>query len=222
MRLCGEAKLYEVDPRLRPWGDQGEMVTTPRALGIYWAPGRELWERLAMTRMTPIAGDLDLAEEVIGQIQGLAVNPALPADGAEQVWGMRRRLEESVAGQDHIKRGAGGYVDVEFIAQWLRLGNRMAGLPTGSSTKAMLAHAASEGLLGEEAAADLQHGLAVLRRAERRMRLYAGTAISNLPQDAVERQRFARCAGYEGIDDLDIDLHLAREVNRRRFGEVFG
>ena len=40
---CKEHQLYEVDPRLRPWGDQGSLVITLTTLEKYWSDHNELW-----------------------------------------------------------------------------------------------------------------------------------------------------------------------------------
>ena len=64
-------------------------------------------ERLAMTRVAPLAGNQQLANEACHIIRDHAWRRPLPRDAVEQVLSMRQRLEEHVSGRDHLKRGLG-------------------------------------------------------------------------------------------------------------------
>lgn len=215
-----EHRLYEVDPRLRPWGDQGQLVVTTGTLADYWSKPRELWERMAMTRLAVLAGDAELGAEAIAIIRASAIAADLPADAAQQVRDMRGRLEQTAAGKDHLKRGMGGYVDVEFLVQYRQLGLPVDALPIGIDTATQLGLLVERGLIPAEAADECRQSLALLRRIEARMRLFAGRAISSLPTDQRNRQRFARCAGYADRDEMDLDLHVAREAARHWFDRL--
>ncbi|MBN8225862.1 MAG: DNA polymerase III subunit gamma/tau, partial [Xanthomonadales bacterium] len=121
-RTMQEAGLGEVDARLRPWGEQGSLVTTLPSLAEYWKQPREMWERMAHVRAAFLAGDPNLCDEALAILRASALTAARPDDWVAQVASMRGRLEQSVAGEDNLKRGPGGYVDAEFIAQALVLG----------------------------------------------------------------------------------------------------
>jgi len=73
-----------------------------------------------LTKARFVAGDPDLGREAWAAIQEvLYASP--PADGLrERLLAMRRKLEEKARGDD-VKRGFGGIVDVEFLAEYLRL-----------------------------------------------------------------------------------------------------
>ena len=221
-RTMQEAGLGEVDARLRPWGEQGPLVATLPALETYWSQPREMWERMAHVRATRLAGDPSLADEAIALLRRQALSAPLPADALAQVASMRRRLEQSVAGEDHLKRGAGGYVDAEFIAQALMLGRPANDLPDPPSTAACLRLLASRGALPAQAALDLCDGLAALRRIENRLRLADGRSVSSLPSDPVERLRLARRCGFADTLALDAVVAEARGKLRGWFGRVVG
>ena len=186
----------------------------------YWGAPRELWERMAMLRASHLAGDPRLGEEALTLIRGAALGQPLPHDAAWQVRDMRRRLEESVAGRDHLKRGWGGYVDHEFIAQHRCLGLPPAALPPGTPIAGMFARLAELGRLPAEAANELTRSLRLLRFAEARMRLSAGKAISSLPTDAPSRTRIAKLCAYPDLASFDLALHLAREGARAWFDRL--
>jgi glutamate-ammonia-ligase adenylyltransferase len=218
MRTMQEARLQELDARLRPWGEQGELVVDTASFDAYWTSPRELWERLAMVRARPLAGDLRLAQEAVDRLRCHAVAAPLPADAVAQVRAMRLRLEQSVDGQDHPKRGWGGYVDAEFVAQFLCLGRDPGQVLAGSTgTIPTLQRLAAAGLLPAEAAADLAEGVRFLRLVEGRQRLATGTSGSAIPTDPDAREELARRCCLPDRRALDERLHLTRERNRRWF-----
>jgi glutamate-ammonia-ligase adenylyltransferase len=220
MRTLGEGRVYEIDPRLRPWGSSGALVANLQALEVYWRQPRDLWERMAMLRISLLAGDPRLGEQALALIRGAAFSQPLPGDAADQVRDMRRRLEESVAGRDHLKRGWGGYVDHEFIAEYCCLGLPPAALPSGLAIEDMLIALGRLGRLPDDAPASLIPGLRVLRFAEARMRLSAGKAVSSLPTARAPRMHMARRCNYADLESFDLALHLARENARAWFNRL--
>ncbi len=217
MRILDDGKLYEIDPRLRPWGDQGSLVTAVGTLRQYWSEPRDLWERMAMVRMAPIAGDPILAAEAVRIARGGALAQDMPADAIFQVRDMRRRLEESVVGRDHVKRGWGGYVDHEFIAQYFSFGLPSADIPIGVSISELLDYLGTIGRIPAAAAEELRHGLIWLRFVEARSRLSAGKAVSSIPTDPEGRLALARRCQKDGIASFDLDMHHARARARHWF-----
>lgn len=222
MRTLDDGRLYEIDPRLRPWGDQGPLVTSPESLAEYWQGERELWERLAMVRISPIAGNRILGEGCVAQIRRDALGRPLPADARQQVVDMRRRLEESVAGRDHVKRGWGGYVDHEFIAQFFCMGKDPDDLPVGSAITDLLGWLAAHGRIPAEAGEELREGLIWLRFVEARQRLSAGKASSSIPVEAEGRLALARRCHKEDLASFDLHMHHVRQTARRWFNALIG
>lgn len=209
--------LLDIDARLRPWGEQGQMVITLTGLRDYWAQPRDLWERMAMLRVTPIAGDLELGQEAAALIRAAALGAPPDAAAAAEIRAMRQRLEDSVAGKDHVKRGPGGYVDIEFLVQFLSLGRSPESIPAGAPIRHGLARLASMGLISVRALRECGEALDILRQVEARMRLETGHAISHLPNEEGQRRRFARIAGYDSLEAMDRALFFAREHARQWF-----
>jgi [glutamine synthetase] adenylyltransferase / [glutamine synthetase]-adenylyl-L-tyrosine phosphorylase len=220
MRVLGEGRLYSIDPRLRPWGDQSELVANTAAIRNYWNDPRDLWERMAMLRIARIAGDPSLASECIPLIRDAAMTAPLPNNAAEEVRDMRRRLEDSVAGRDHVKRGWGGYVDHEFIAHYLSFGVDPALLPYGTPITETLRLLGRIGRIPAQAVEELVSGLQLLRFIEARMRLTAGKAISSIPQGNEQRLELARRCTFTSLSEFDMALHLARERARYWFDQL--
>ena len=96
-------------------------------------------------------------------------------------------MKETCHGRDHVKRGVGGYVDAEFVAQFLCLGKDPTTIPAGASIADLLRQHLVAGRLNAQQLEAAEQGLATLRQIEARMRLYEGQAISSLPTDAAKR-----------------------------------
>ena len=214
-----EGRLYQIDTRLRPSGNQGALVIGAEAFTRYHtgeapgAPAREgavrsqLWERQALLRARPVAGD----PCIFAEIQERVLLPVVyghredPAALAAEIRRMRERMETEVGREaargKNPKTGHGGLVDVEFAAQFLQLahGHDHPSVRTGSTPVALrrLRHA---GLLREPDFEALAEGYDFLRRVELRLRIVHDFAIDHLPEEGPALRQLARRLGYAGPD----------------------
>ncbi|QTA77897.1 Bifunctional glutamine synthetase adenylyltransferase/adenylyl-removing enzyme [Desulfonema limicola] len=118
-------KLYDPDMRLRPSGSSGILVSHVEAFRDYQLNQAWTWEKQALVRARPIAGDQGLQirfQEIRRQIL------AQPRDKDElrkQILDMRNKMKQSLfmpePGIFDLKQGRGGIVDIEFLVQYLVL-----------------------------------------------------------------------------------------------------
>lgn len=205
-------RLYEVDTRLRPSGSQGLLVTSVTAWERYHRGEARLWERQALTKLRPVAGDRELCARVFAAATRY-VYGAPPGDVsaiARAIAAMRDRIERELSEADggqiggyDIKIGPGGLIDIEFAAQFLKLahGHAHPALRT-TGTAATLAAAARVGVLDRELAALLADGYWFLRRVEHRMRIVVDRPVHRLPPPGPELSKLARRLGFGEGDDL--------------------
>lgn len=195
-----EGKLYEVDMRLRPSGNQGPVATSWTAFQNYQSDEAWMWEHLALTRARVVAGDGALADKVESFRRTLLGKPRDRDEVLRAVAAMRARLAEAKtpAGVLDIKPGAGGLQDIELIAQagCLVAGHPSADLETG------LRMAGMSGLLTE---ADAQ-ALSCAHRLFRAV-LQISRLISHKPLDMQElgegaRDALLRETGFETLAQL--------------------
>ena len=87
-------RLFRVDMRLRPEGDRGELSLSLReTIDYYYSVGRP-WERQAMIKARPIAGDLGLGNRFIEELRPW-IYPQDPAwEDLDGTRSMRKRIEE--------------------------------------------------------------------------------------------------------------------------------
>src|SRR5512147_2101764 len=87
-------RLYEVDTRLRPSGSQGLLVSSLAAWRRYHEHDARLWERQALIKLRPVAGDATLGAEVARlaaeTVYGTPHDAKLVAD---EITSMRDRIE---------------------------------------------------------------------------------------------------------------------------------
>lgn len=119
--------LYDIDTRLRPSGTSGMLVSTLEAYADYQQKEAWTWEHQALVRARMIYGDPKL-ESGFTQVRHRILTTPRDIDTLrEQVSGMREKMRQHKAtGQKDtfsIKQDAGGITDIEFLAQYLVLGN---------------------------------------------------------------------------------------------------
>ena len=153
-----EGKLYDVDMRLRPSGQQGPVATQLSSFVHYQTSEAWTWEHLALTRARVISGPPELRAKVEQAIRAVLVKPRPRPAIAADVRNMRARIEKEKGTRDpwELKQVRGGLVDLEFIAQHLQLVHAVAHPRILSqNTVAALVNLADAGLLSAAAAETL-------------------------------------------------------------------
>ena len=199
-----EGALYRIDTRLRPSGSAGPLVISFAALAAYHAREARLWERQALLRARPVAGDEALFARAAAQVlEPSLFRPMDRAAAAQELLAMRERMEREIAaesgGRYNSKLGRGGLVDVEFAVQFLQLtyGAAHPRICTASTPQALEA-LLQEGLLAAQDHAPLARGYRFLRRLESRLRIVRDRSVDRLPESGPELLRLARRMGYSG------------------------
>ncbi|WP_238366156.1 glutamine-synthetase adenylyltransferase [Mesobacterium pallidum] len=124
-----EGRLYEVDMRLRPSGNQGPVATSWTAFKTYQQEEAWTWEHLALTRARVVAGSEALARDVERFRCALLSMGGAQEKVLHDVAEMRARIAAAKApdGPWDTKIGPGHLQDIELIAQ---AGTLIAGAPS--------------------------------------------------------------------------------------------
>ena len=191
----GDGYVFRTDLRLRP--DPGSTplaVSTIAAFTYYEASGQN-WERAAMIKAAPVAGDRDAGEAFLRELAPFVWRKYLDFAALADIHSIKRQIHDhrgheqiAVAGHN-IKLGRGGIREIEFFVQTQQLiaGGRDPDL-RGRGTLDMLDALARKGWIGREAATDLAAAYRRLRGVEHRRRACAGsTPASRRP--ARDRRR---------------------------------
>ena len=122
--LTAEGRLFEVDMRLRPSGNQGPVAVKFDTFVSYHREKAWTWERMALTRARVIAGPAAFRTRIEEAISASFVTGcADPVTVLADARAMREKLAAQFPGRDSwdIKFAPGGLVDIEFIAQAFQL-----------------------------------------------------------------------------------------------------
>jgi glutamate-ammonia-ligase adenylyltransferase len=208
-------RLYEVDTRLRPSGSKGLLVSSLAAWTRYHQESARLWERQALTRLRPVAGDAALGARAAAVAEAFVyAAPIDPAQAAAEMSAMRDKIERELAGGSDLKAGKGGLIDIEFASQFIQLvlGPREPAMRTPSTLEALRAAVRLVPALAAPCAL-LADAYLYLRRIEHRIRIVHDASEQRLPADPVELDKLARRLGLTDGDAL-------QGTYRRWTGEV--
>ncbi|MEJ5225527.1 MAG: hypothetical protein WHV44_13810, partial [Anaerolineales bacterium] len=198
--MTAEGFLYRVDTRLRPWGRDGALVTTREGYLAYLARHARLWEKQALLKVRPIAGDLPLGETFRKQIEPLIFGEN-PETLRASVHAMKQRTEEILRakgrGWGEVKLGEGSIRDVEFVVQYLQLahGGDNPKLRKRATLNA-LPRLVRAGLLSPQEGQTLADGYVFLRTVEHFLQLMHYRQTYTLPADPAAISHMARRLGF--------------------------
>ena len=119
----GRGVLYEIDTRLRPDGEKGELVKTLEGYRKYYMQHAQSWEAQALVRARPVAGDKALGREFLGMARSVIAERGGEL-ALEDIVSMRKRIMDEFVHEDkglNVKLGPGGLEDIEFHVQWMQL-----------------------------------------------------------------------------------------------------
>jgi glutamate-ammonia-ligase adenylyltransferase len=202
-----EGVALRVDPNLRPEGRSGPLSRSLPSMAEYYDRHAATWERQALLKARPVAGDLALGIRFLQVIEPLVYPSVLPTSAIEDIRSSKARIEDHVRslGKEsvEVKRGRGGIRDVEFAVQLLQLvhGRRHPRL-RDPNTLRVLALLAEEGFVRPADAAVLADSYRFLRRLEHRLQMVRDTQTHELPEDRRAFGPLARSMGLPSASHL--------------------
>ena len=229
VKLLGEAtslgSAYRVDLRLRPQGGQGPVVNDRESLLRYYDVYGRTWERQAMVKARPVAGDLELGHALLRQLEPWIYRRYLSRADITGIKALKRRIEQRTLrdGDDtrNVKTGHGGIRDIEFVIQFLQLlnGGDMPQLRTGNTLEA-IGRLAENGILTLQEKNILEKNYSFLRTIEHRLQIMFDLQTHTLPDDDSELRKLAIRMGYadapqaNALDAFQNDFAERTAINR--------
>ena len=224
----GDGYVFRVDLRLRPDPASTQVaISTRSALHYYEREGRT-WERAAMIKARPCAGDARAGEALVSDIAPFVWRKHLDFAALADVHDMKRQMqtfrgqsEISVEGHN-VKIGRGGIREIEFFAQTQQLiaGGRHPELRVRPTLEALNVLASSHWIT-IEARDQLTAAYAFLRRVEHRLQMVADEQTHTLPDDVEAVERFAAFFGYANRAAFAKDLLGHLNVVQAHYGKLF-
>lgn len=203
-----DGMVFRVDTRLRPEGKRGRLARSVQGTLDYYHSFGSTWERQALLKARPCAGDIALGAAMLEKLQGWVFRKYLTVEEINQIQDVKRSIERRTDERAEtfldVKTGFGGIRDIEFVTQFLQLmnGGRIPELRQRSTLGALHALAA-HGVLKHSEALELADAYRFLRSVEHRLQLWEGVQTHTLPQDAPSLSRVGRQLGFSGPRRLD-------------------
>jgi [glutamine synthetase] adenylyltransferase / [glutamine synthetase]-adenylyl-L-tyrosine phosphorylase len=201
--------VFRTDLRLRPDPGSTPPVVALEAALIYYESAGQNWERAALIKARPVAGDRRAGAEFLAELTPFLWRRNLDFAAIQDIHSIKRQIDAhrgggvvKVAGHD-VKLGRGGIREIEFFAQTQQLiwGGRMPSLRESGTCDA-LAALARAGRITDEASAELTQCYGFLRRVEHRLQMVNDTQTHTLPDNAAGLDHIARFLGFGGRDDF--------------------
>jgi [glutamine synthetase] adenylyltransferase / [glutamine synthetase]-adenylyl-L-tyrosine phosphorylase len=224
----GDGYVFRTDLRLRPDPRSTPLVLSTAAALTYYESVGQNWERAALIKARPVAGDRAAGERFLAELQPFIWRKNLDFAAIADIHSIKRQIQAhkgggriAVEGHD-IKTGRGGIREVEFFAQTQQLiwGGRMRALRVAPTCTA-LRRLAATGRIDPATAETLIEDYRFLRRVEHRLQMVDDAQIHRLPADHDGVARVATFLGYPDADQFAAELcnHLASV--ERHYAELF-
>ena len=215
--------VFRVDLDLRPEGRSGPIVNAIRGLELYYEAQGAAWERFALLKARPIAGDLDAGEEALRRLSPFVFRKYFDLKAIDDMRRLKARAEKEAAKSPGIdlKLGKGGIREIEFFVQALQLlhGGRDANLRVRGTLKA-LQRLLYAGLISSRDRDELSEAYVALRKLEHRVQMVAERQTHSIPEDPKEQERLARRAGFADAEAMFGDLQQHRARVEARFKDL--
>ncbi len=172
----GEGKPYEVDLDLRPFGKTGPISMPLRSAELYYESYGRVWERFALLRARPVAGDMELGNRFIKEVVNPFVYSSADYKLVEEIKMMKKRIEAEAKKRFlkgyNVKTGEGGIREVEFTVQSLiiLLGNKSRFIRERNTFRGIW-KLNQKGVFSDEEALFLERAYTFLRELEHRVQL---------------------------------------------------
>ena len=224
-KLTVDGFVYRVDMRLRPFGDSGALVTNFDAMESYYeAHGRE-WERYAMLKAAPVAGDFEAGRELLERLSGFIYRRYLDYGVLEHLREMKSLIARQAlkkGSEGNVKLGPGGIREIEFSTQVFQLisGGQDKRLQEQSLFKS-LNYIAEKGMLEQNVVDELLASYVYLRRVENRLQMAADQQTHVLPETDDAQLRLARSMGHSDWATFSEELAAYRQQALTHFNAIF-
>ncbi|MCP4116245.1 MAG: bifunctional [glutamate--ammonia ligase]-adenylyl-L-tyrosine phosphorylase/[glutamate--ammonia-ligase] adenylyltransferase [Desulfobacteraceae bacterium] len=209
-----DTTLFRVDTRLRPFGASGPLVTSFATMEDYYqTQGRE-WERYALIKARPIAGDIPAGNRLLNTLNPFIYRRYFDYGSFESFRDMKKRISLQVKDRklkNNIKLGAGGIREIEFFGQLFQL-IRGGVEPEFQERRILkileLLH--RRACIDDLTKKELTEAYIFLRRVEHRLQEYCDLQTHDLPEHTCDRTRLALSMGFDSW------LLFARRLDHHR------
>ncbi len=217
-------RIFRVDTRLRPYGSSGPLVMSTAAMEQYYqTQGRE-WERYAMIKARPVAGDLKAGYRLLEALNPFVYRRYLDYGAFDSFRDMKKRISLQVRDKrlkNNIKLGAGGIREVEFFGQIFQL--IRGGVEPEFQERGILKVLdilQERSCITSETRDGLVQAYVFLRTLENRLQEFADLQTHDLPEKSDDRLRLSLSMGFDGWPFLVEQLQKHMKTVHGHFNQL--
>lgn len=224
----GDGYVFRTDLRLRPDPGATQIALSTEAALTYYESFGQNWERAAMIKARPVAGDIEAGKALLDELAPFIWRKYLDFAAIADIHAMKRQIhahrgfgEIGVAGHN-IKLGRGGIREIEFFAQTQQLiaGGRQPDLRM-PGTLGALERLSQRGWIKPAVCEDLSRSYTYLRGIEHRLQMVADEQTHALPEAPDALESFARFAGYPSAAEFSAALVEHLKTVQRHYAALF-
>src|SRR5262249_664453 len=123
--FTSEGYVYRVDLRLRPEGKAGNLAYSLDRFRRYYQSRGETWERLALLKARPVAGNRALGQAFLAMARPFVYDRPFDLKALEEVRRIKRKIDQQMSIRQqrgrNVKLGTGGIREIELIVQALQV-----------------------------------------------------------------------------------------------------
>ncbi len=223
--VTADGFVFRTDTRLRPFGASGPLVMTLDGMENYYQTQAREWERYAMIKVRPVAGDVETGKKFMAMIKPFVYRRYLDYGAFEELRSLKFQIIQELRRKDrmdNIKLGLGGIREIEFIGQAFQLirGGNEKQLQERRILKVLDILGKSD-FLSSSDAKQLQHSYVFLRRLENRIQQYQDRQTHDLPGDELACLSLTVAMGYSDWNSFARELDAVRLQVHKVFEQVF-
>ncbi len=220
--------VFRVDLRLRPDPGSTQAAISLSAAKIYYENLGQNWERAAMIKCRPIAGDTESCKDFMDFINSFTWQRSLDFGNIEDIHALKRqidnkqgRLPKNLYGYN-VKLGRGGIREIEFFVQTQQLiwGGRRP-LLRNRSTCESLQTLVDSGEVRQETCDELTNCYRFLRKIEHRLQMVNNNQVHNLPYSENRITKLAAFIGYSDAESFISELSTIIATVQEHYARLF-
>ncbi len=214
-----EGYVFRTDLRLRPDPGSTPLAVSCSAAETYYQSAGKNWERSAMIKARPAAGDLAVGTAFLEHIRPFIWRRNLDYAAIEDIHAIKAQVHDfhshgEIATRGHdIKIGRGGIREIEFFAQIQQLigGGRDPSLRSPRTLEALKA-ISDAGKINLQTCLELSESYVFLRNLENRLQMIDDKQTHQVPEDERELERVAYMMGFDNGPAFEnaLQAHLER------------
>ncbi|MEW6570717.1 MAG: bifunctional [glutamate--ammonia ligase]-adenylyl-L-tyrosine phosphorylase/[glutamate--ammonia-ligase] adenylyltransferase [Nitrospirota bacterium] len=213
---------YRVDLRLRPNGQKGAISLPLNSYLSYYEAWGKTWERMALVRARPVAGDEALGKSFMDGIEPFVWRRSIDYHDIEEIRELKKKID-TIFDVNDIKRGYGGIREIEFFVQTFQLiyGGGIKNLRASRITDA-IGKLNREGFLSDEEARVLTENYYFLRRLEHVLQMKDDVQTHSLPAQPDEVAILGRKMLFDTQTKFVTELRLRRLKVKDMYNSLLG